>query len=225
MCRSSRLSGSAWAISAARLARTALVTGMPDWLNRSCWPCALRGVLLLQGASDLAVVAFDRGEGRVREAVGEQRGGDAEQGVADADVLVEVGQRLAGLQCLQPEGDLGQFGGHRVDVDAVDAAADHAAQRCADHGVGRLGLAGFLGGDALGDPAGGGDEEVAGAAGGVADGEVQQRRDPFLRRPVARTPRPAAGRARSRAGTRPARSGCSRSRSPCARCRRSVSSV
>ena len=38
MCRSSRLSGSAWAISSARLARTALVTGMPDWLKRSCWP-------------------------------------------------------------------------------------------------------------------------------------------------------------------------------------------
>ena len=153
---------------------------MPAWLNRSCWPCALGGVLLLQGGGDLAVVAFDRGERRVGEAFGEQGGGDAEQGVADADVLVEEGQRLAGFQGFQPERDLGQLGGHRVDVDAVDAAADDAAQRGPDDGVGRLGLAGFLGGDALGDPAGGGDEEVAGAAGGVADGEVEQRRDPFL---------------------------------------------
>ena len=39
-------------------------------------------------------------------------------------LLVEEGQRLAGLQCFQPQRHLGQFGGHRVDVDAVDAAAD-----------------------------------------------------------------------------------------------------
>ena len=99
-------------------------------------------------------------------------------------LLVEEGQRLAGLQRLQPQRHLGQLDGHRVDVDAVDAAADDAAQRGADHGVGRLGFAGFLGGEALGDPPGGGDEEVPGAAGGVADGDVEQRRDPFRGGPV-----------------------------------------
>ena len=77
MWRSSRLSGRVWVISAARLARTALVTGMPDWEKRSCWPCAFGGVLLLQGRADLAVVAFDGGEGLVGEAVGQQGGGDA----------------------------------------------------------------------------------------------------------------------------------------------------
>ena len=146
---------------------------------------AFGGVLLLQRRADLAVVAFDRGEGGVGQAFGEQGGGDAEQGVADADVLVEVGQRLAGFQGFQPERDLGQFGGHRVDVYAVDAAADHAAEGLADLGVRGLGFAGFLGGDALGDAAGGGDEEVAGAAGGVADGEVEQRRDLPRRCPCA----------------------------------------
>ena len=156
------------------------MTGMPDWLNRSCWPsrslafCFFRAVATLRSSPSIGVKAASG------QAFGQQRGGDAEQGVADADVLVEVGQRLAGFQRFQPERDLGQFGGHGVDVDAVDAAADDSAQRCPDHGVGRLGLAGFLGGDALGDPAGGGDEEVAGAAGGVADGDVQQRRDSFL---------------------------------------------
>ena len=68
---------------------------------------AFDGVLLLQGGADLAVVAFDRGEGGVGQAFGEQSGGDAEEGVADADVLVQVGQRLAGFQGFQPEGDLG----------------------------------------------------------------------------------------------------------------------
>ena len=133
---------------------------------------AFGGVLLLQGGGDLPVVAFDGGEGVVGQALGEQRRRDAEQGVADADVLVQVRQRLAGLHGLQPERDLSQLGGHGVEVHAVDAAADHAAQRSADHGLGRFGLAGFLGGDPLGDPAGGRDEEVAGAAGGVADGEA-----------------------------------------------------
>ena len=180
---------------------------------------AFGGVLLLQGGADLAVVAFDRGEGGVGQAFGEQGGGDAEEGVADADVLVQVGQRLAGFQGFQPERDLGQFGGHGVDVDAVDAAADHAAQRGPHDRVGRLGVAGLLGGDPLGDPAGGGDEEVPGAAGGVADGEAEQRRDALFRPFRARRPRRAAGRGRSRAGTRPVRSACSRSRSPCVRCR------
>jgi hypothetical protein len=40
----------------------------------------------------------------------------------------------------------------------------------ADRWLGWLGFAGFLGGDALGDAAGRGDEEVAAAAGRVADG-------------------------------------------------------
>ena len=34
-----------------------------------------------------------------------------------------------GCEGLQPEGDLGQFGGHRVEVDAVDAAGDDVVHR------------------------------------------------------------------------------------------------
>ena len=86
-------------------------------------------------------------------------------------------ERLAGFQGFQPQGDLGQFDGHGVDVYAVDAAADYAAEGLADLGLGGFGFAGFFGGDALGDAAGCRYQEVAGAAGGVADGQVEQRRD------------------------------------------------
>ena len=48
--------------------------------------------------------------------------------VAVLDVGVEEAQRLARLQGLQPQRDLGQFDGHRVEVDAVDAAGDDLAQ-------------------------------------------------------------------------------------------------
>ena len=39
---------------------------------------------------------------------------------------------LPGLQGLHPEADLAQLDGHRVDVDAVDATADHVAHGLAD---------------------------------------------------------------------------------------------
>ena len=54
--------------------------------------------------------------------------GGAEEAVADTDVVVEEGERLAGLEGLHPEADLAQLDGHRVDVDAVEAAADDVAQ-------------------------------------------------------------------------------------------------
>ena len=62
--------------------------------------------------------------------------------------------------------------------------ADDTAQRGPHSRIRWLGFAGFLGGNPLGDTAGGSDKEVAGATGGVADGKVEQRRDPFLNRPV-----------------------------------------
>jgi hypothetical protein len=52
------------------------------------------GVLLLERGADLAVVAFDRGECGVGEAFGQQRGGDAEEGVTDTDVLIQVLQSV-----------------------------------------------------------------------------------------------------------------------------------
>ena len=50
---------------------------MPDWAEEVVLALALAGVLLLQGCGYLAVVAFDRGEGGVGQAFGQQRGGDA----------------------------------------------------------------------------------------------------------------------------------------------------
>ena len=112
MCRSSRLSGSVRVIVGRALGQDRFVTGMPDWAEQVVLALRVRRVLLLQGRADLAVVAFDRGEGRVGQAFGEQRGSDAEEGVADADVLVQVRQRLAGLQGFHPERDLRQLCGH-----------------------------------------------------------------------------------------------------------------
>ena len=84
----------------------------------------------------------------------------AEQAVAALDVGVEEGERLARFEGLQPEADLAQLDRHRVDVDGVEAAADDVAQRVADlRRRGSLARADL--GEALRDPVGGGDEEVA----------------------------------------------------------------
>ena len=53
--------------------------------------------------------------------------GDAEQGVAGADAVVEVGQRERRREAVQPERDFGEFDGHGVFIDAVDAALEHHA--------------------------------------------------------------------------------------------------
>ena len=87
----------------------------------------------------------------------EERRGGAEQGVADLDVVVEEGQRLAGRHGREPEADLGEVGGHRVDVDAVEAAGDDVVQRVAEVGGGGVELAGASGGQSQRDAAGGGD--------------------------------------------------------------------
>ena len=79
--------------------------------------------------------------------VSQEGGGGAEQGVADPDAGVEEAEGLAGFEGLEPEGDLGEFGGEVVEVDAVDAAADDVVQ-----GVGDLFGGGFvLPGAGLGD--------------------------------------------------------------------------
>ena len=40
---------------------------MPHWLEEVVLALALGGVLLLEGRADLAVIAFDGGEGRIGE--------------------------------------------------------------------------------------------------------------------------------------------------------------
>src|SRR6185503_7071177 len=94
---------------------------------------------------------------------------------ADLDVGVKEGEGAAGGHGFEPEGDLGQLGGHGVDVDAVDAVADDVVHRPLAVVKGGFGAVGPQTGDASGDAPGGGDEEVAGAAGGVAHGQGQQR--------------------------------------------------
>ena len=39
--------------------------------------------------------------------------------------MIEKGQRRAGRKCVQPQRHLGEFDGHRILVDAVDAALEH----------------------------------------------------------------------------------------------------
>jgi len=131
-------------------------------------------VSLLEFGADLLVIALDGLEGVVGDAALHQGRGGSEQAVAAADVMFQEGQRPAGLQGLQPEVDFAQFHGHGVDVHAVDAPADHVAQGVLDgFGCGFV-LAGADGGESLGDAVGGGDEEVAAAAGGVADFDRKQ---------------------------------------------------
>ena len=62
----------------------------------------------------------------------------ADQRVAAAEVVVKERERRADGEAVEPEGDLGQFDGERVLVDAVNAALEYEA---ADDGlVGQLGL-------------------------------------------------------------------------------------
>ena len=72
---------------------------------------------------------------QVRRGVGDA---EAEEGVAAAEVVVEEGERGADGEAVEPEGDLGEFHGQGILVDAVDTALEDEA---ADDGlVGQLGL-------------------------------------------------------------------------------------
>ncbi len=46
--------------------------------------------------------------------------------------MVEVGERKAGHERLEPESELGELDGHAVAVDAVDAALEHDALQQVD---------------------------------------------------------------------------------------------
>src|SRR6185503_11993794 len=76
-------------------------------------------IRLLEAATVKPVIAFNRLEGGVGNAMGHERGRRAEEGVAALDVVVEEGERLTGFERLQPERELAKFDGHRVDVHAV----------------------------------------------------------------------------------------------------------
>jgi hypothetical protein len=87
-------------------------------------------VLLAPACCDLFVVAGYGGEGLVGHTLVNILAPDeTDDGVAALDVVVEEVERLAGIVGLEPEGDLAQLDGERVEVDALDTGADHVAQR------------------------------------------------------------------------------------------------
>ncbi len=120
------------------------------------------------------VVAGECGERLLGQAGVDQVGGGADEGVADLDVGVEEGEGPAGVEGFQPERNLGEFGGQRVEVHPVQAVGDHVPHG----GLGRrhrwFGFAGADGGEATGDAPGRGGEEMTGAAGRVAYGDREQ---------------------------------------------------
>ena len=58
----------------------------------------------------------------------DQLGRRAQQAVANPDVVIEERERLARLERFEPQAHAAQLRGHRVDVDAIQAAADDVAQ-------------------------------------------------------------------------------------------------
>ncbi len=163
---------------------------MPSLALPSRWP----RLSFAQPFAACLVVAGQRLVGLVRDAV-LQHGvvEHADQAVAAADAGVQEGQRLAGLQRLDPERHLAQLDRERVAIDAIDAARDDLAQRMLELDLGGRAGAAQLG-DAGGRAARGAEQEMAGAAGGIDDRELQdaRRRD---RRDCAPPRRPGPGRA------------------------------
>ncbi|CAM5320813.1 hypothetical protein SCANM63S_00615 [Streptomyces canarius] len=145
-------------------------------------PLPLARVAGLQVPDGLGLVALQDLERLVRQTTREELGRRAEQSVAVLDVRVEEGEWAARLHGLDPQGDLGEFHGHRVEVDAVHAAGDDLAQGVT-HGLGgRLRIVGLDLREPAGDAAGRRDQEVAAAASRVTHGQGEQRRPALVLR-------------------------------------------
>ena len=133
------------------------------------------GVGFGQGFAHLFVVATQGLEGVFGYAALQRlQVGQAQQGVAHLQVVVQKAQRAAFFKALQPQGGARQFDGHGVAVHAKDAAAHHFAQGVAvslggDGAFGRAQL-----GQLFGQAAGGGQQKVAAATGGVDHADGQQ---------------------------------------------------
>ena len=120
-------------------------------------------VFALESCASGAVVAGEGGIGVVGDAIEEGfEVEDAEDGVAAGEVGVEDGGGLSGDEGFEPEGGFGEFEGKGVEVGAVDAVGDAVAEGGAEGGSGEdVVVAGADLGEAFGDAAGGGEEEVA----------------------------------------------------------------
>lgn len=89
-------------------------------------------------------------------------------------MVVEEAEGLAWIDGFEPEGNAAEFDGHGVEIDAVEAATGDLAEGVAVV-VGADGAVwGFDFGEFFCEAAGGGEEEMAGAAGGVADTQAQE---------------------------------------------------
>jgi len=89
-------------------------------------------------------------------------------------VVVEEAERFAGDVGFQPEGDLAEFHCEGIEVHAVDAVFDDIADGLAVGGGAGLVIAGADDGEGEADAAGGGEQDVAGAAGDVGDSEGEE---------------------------------------------------
>ena len=131
---------------------------------------ALGLVALAEFRGDVLVVAGQGLEGFVGDAAFDIfAAGVADDGVAAFDVVIEEIQGFAGDVGFEPEGDLAEFDGERVDVDAVDAFVDdiaHGSAECFRRG---LFFAGADDGEFGGDATGGSEQDVARAAGDVGN--------------------------------------------------------
>lgn len=136
---------------------------------------ALGFVDLARGGGDVLVVAGEGLEGFVGDAFVEFLLMDeADDGVAALDVVVEEAERFTGDVSLQPEGDLAEFHGEGIEVHAVDAVFDDVAYGLAEGSGAGVVVAGADDGEGHGDAAGGGEQDVAGAAGDVGDSEAKE---------------------------------------------------
>ena len=136
---------------------------------------AFFAVALLVGVGSRFVVAGYRLIRAVRNARFEHVAvEDADEGVAVFDVVVEEGEGEAGGVGFDPEGDFAEVYGEGVFVDGVDALLDDVAAGVAAFLVVGFGGGGADFGELVADASGGGEEEVPGACGGVADAEVEE---------------------------------------------------
>ena len=146
----------------AEVGREALLTGLVVG--------AFGFVGFAEGGSDVFVITGEGFEGFVGDAFFEfVAGHEADDGVAAFDVVVEEIEGFAGRVGFQPEGDLAQLDGKRVEVHPVDAVADDIANGLAEGGGAGLVVARAEDGEFGGNAAGGGEEDVAGAAGDVGN--------------------------------------------------------
>ena len=110
----------------------------------------------LELAGHAPVVTFDWLEGVIRNAAIHQSGRRTQKCVAELNVGVEEGERLAGFDGLQPEAELAEFDRHRVHVDAVEATAHDIAKGRPNVSGARLVVPGTNRGQPLRHSAGGG---------------------------------------------------------------------